>query len=95
MEQDRQYICRSNIEVRSRDHCCRGKAISITFSARGSVGLVTQHAKRARRIILPSVARPNLPGFSALSRKLHDFRKKVIQHKIYFDFLYNFGLKHF
>jgi len=33
-------------------HCCRGKVISITYSECVFVALVTQHAKRTRRIIL-------------------------------------------
>jgi hypothetical protein len=45
-----------NNEARSRNHCCRGKEISITYSECVSVPIVTQHAKRMRRIILSSVA---------------------------------------
>jgi hypothetical protein len=37
-----------NIEARSRNHCCRGKAVNITYSERVSVALVIQHAKRMR-----------------------------------------------
>jgi hypothetical protein len=67
----------SNIEKRSRDHCCRDKAISIAYSEYVSVALVIQHAKRMRRIILPSVARVVLKTFSTLSHKRHDFQKKI------------------
>jgi hypothetical protein len=41
-----------NIEMRSRYHFCRGKAICLIYSEIVSVVLVTQHAKRVRRIIL-------------------------------------------
>jgi hypothetical protein len=46
-------------KTRSRNHCYRGKAISITYS----LALVIQHAMRMRRIILSSVACPAVPHF--------------------------------
>ena len=48
----------SNTEARSRNHCYRGKARCITYSKGVPVALVTQHAKRMRRITLSSVASP-------------------------------------
>ena len=48
--------------------------MSITYSECVSVALVIRHAKRMRRIVLPSVASPALPYFSTLSHKRHDFR---------------------
>ena len=41
-----------NIEALSRNHCCGGKAISITYFECVSVARVMQHEKRMRRIIL-------------------------------------------
>jgi hypothetical protein len=71
------------MEVRSRNHCCRGKAISITYSEDVSVALGMQHAKSMRRIILSPVACPALQYFSALSHKRHDFRgRKNTEHKM-------------
>ena len=49
-----------NIEVRSCNHCCSGKAISIAYSECVYVGLDIHHALRMRRIILPSVTCPVL-----------------------------------
>jgi hypothetical protein len=50
--QDRQFTY--NTEARSRNHCCSGKAISITyFCVRASVQpYFTDHTKRMRSIIL-------------------------------------------
>jgi hypothetical protein len=41
-----------NIEARSHNHCCRGKAINITYSEGVSVALLTQRAMRMRHIVI-------------------------------------------
>jgi hypothetical protein len=56
------YVQR-NIEARSRNCCCHGKAINVTCSECVSVVLVIQHAKRMRHVILSSVSCPTLPYF--------------------------------
>jgi hypothetical protein len=46
------------------------------------VSLRIQHATRIRRITLSSVACPALECSSTLPHKRHDFRNKVVDHKI-------------
>jgi hypothetical protein len=61
--QDRQCTYKHNIETRSRNHFCRGNAISTTHSERVSVALVNQQAMRMRCGMLSCVACPALPYF--------------------------------
>jgi hypothetical protein len=42
----------SNIETRSRNHCCSGKAMSITYSLCVSVALIIRHAMRMRHVVI-------------------------------------------
>jgi hypothetical protein len=78
-----QCTYKRNIDARSRNHCCRGKAISITHSECVSVALLIQHAKRMRRIILSSVACVTVLYFYTLSHKRRHFRKNVIEYKMF------------
>jgi hypothetical protein len=63
--QDRKCTCKNNIEARSWNHCCSGKAINITYSEYVFVALGILHTKRMLRIIptVPSAACPFLQYF--------------------------------
>jgi len=43
-----------NTEARSRNHCCRKRALSIKYSECVSVDLFIQHAKRTHRTLFSS-----------------------------------------
>jgi hypothetical protein len=75
------YVSR-NIEARSRNHRCHGKAISITYYECVPVALVVQRAKRMLRITLSSEASLAPPYFSSLSHKRYDFLRNVIEFKM-------------
>jgi hypothetical protein len=62
----RQYAYKLDGEGRSRNHCCRGKALSIVCSECVSVALVIQHTNAVLRI-LSSVACSVLQYFFTLS----------------------------
>jgi len=75
----RQAICVSrNIEARLFNHCCRGKAINITYSGCVFVVLHIQHAQHTPLIILSPVPCLAVQHFSTLFHKRYDFRKKKL-----------------
>jgi hypothetical protein len=74
VEQGRQCTCTRNIETRSCNQCCKGKAISITFSVCVFIVLVSNIQRACA--ILSSVTCSTVQYFSALSHKRHDFKKR-------------------
>jgi hypothetical protein len=83
------------VEALSRNHRCRGKAISITYSECVYVALVIQHAKRMRRIILTSVACLAVTYFSTYLIHSTIFGKTLLNIKCVFWFSVQLCMKHF
>jgi len=81
------YI-KGNIEARLCNHCCNGKAISITHSECVSIALDIQRAMCVH--LLSPVACLPLQYFGTLSQKMAYFWEKVMNHKTCFHFLYTF-----
>jgi hypothetical protein len=84
-----------NIEACKCTHHCSGKAISVTYCGCVFIALGIQHAMRMRHIVNCGLSVRLYNIFSTFSHKRHDFRKKITEHKMCFDFLYNFCVKHF
>ena len=80
-QQGRQSTCKLNIEARSRNHSCRGKAISITYSQRVSLALFIQYAKHMCRVILSTVACLAVSNVSSLSYKRYALKKNLLNLK--------------
>lgn len=70
-----------NVKACLCNHCCNGKAISVTHSERVSIALGIQQAMCMH--LLPSVVHPPLSYFCTLSKKNGTFSEKVMNHKMY------------
>jgi len=67
-----QCTYKRKFEARSRDHCCRGKAIIITYFECRSLALVMRHAMRVRQTIMWPVRLYKM--FPHYLKKWQDFR---------------------
>jgi hypothetical protein len=75
------YVQR-NSEARSCKHCCRGKAISITYSECMFVTFCIQHKMLLRHIVICGLPGSTICIVPTLSHKRQDFREKnVIERK--------------
>ena len=81
---DRQCRYKRNTGERSWNHCCSGKAMSITYYECVFAALVIRHAKRMRRIKLSSVACLALPFFSHRVIKDTIFGRSVLNTQFVF-----------
>ena len=81
-ENDRQCTYQRNIGSHSRIHCCRGKAINITYNQCMFVALIIQHAELMRLIILATVACLAVKYFPHyLIKSKIFFKEKVMERK--------------
>jgi len=86
-----QCAYKSNIDARSRNHCHREKAISITYCECESVALVIQSEERMRRIILSSVGLfGSTTLFHIFSLTARFSENILLNTKMRVFFLYNF-----
>jgi hypothetical protein len=73
------------MDARSRKHCCRGRAISISYSGCVFVALVMQYAKRVSRISICGLSDCTIFFIYNIRQ---DFSGRVVEHKKVFYFLY-------
>ena len=81
-----------NNDARSCNHCCRGKSIRVTYSEYELVALGIQHAMRKPHIIMWPARLYGIYPHCLIKGTISG--KKVNEHKLCFDLLYNFCTKH-
>ena len=81
-KKERQCTYKRNIEVRSRNHCCHGKAVNIIYSKCVSLALIIQYAKRLCCSTSRSVACLAVPYFPHYLTNGTTFGKKVVEYEM-------------
>jgi hypothetical protein len=79
-KQDMQCRYKRNIDPRSYNHSCSGKAISITYSECVFVALGIQHSMRLRYVVIYGLC--GFTVFFYILHKQHDFRKKKMEYEV-------------
>ena len=94
-EQDRQ--CTYNIVKRSRNNCYSGKAVSITYyECVCSLSNPACNAHEPYYVVICGLSGSTIYFHIILTNgTIFERKKKVNEHKEFFNFLYNFCLKHF
>jgi hypothetical protein len=96
-EQRRRPMCvQHKNEAPSYNHCCSGKAMSITYCECVFVALVTRHAVCMRHIVICGLPRSSV-FFHIIPQKTRFFREKksCCTQNSYFHFFHNFCLQLF
>jgi hypothetical protein len=83
-----------NNETRSCNIRCIGKAITIIYSECLFEALGNHNAKRMRKIVISALSGSTL-FFHLISYTVRFSKKSYWTQNVFFDFLYNFYLKHF
>jgi hypothetical protein len=86
-------LLQRNIQARSCNHCCSGKAVSITYSECVSIALGTQNAMRISHIVVCNPLGSTI--FFHIIPYRERFSKTYCIQNTCFDFLINTCLKHF
>jgi hypothetical protein len=85
---DSQCTYKRKNKERLRNNFCCEQIFTIKYSKCLSVVLTIQYAQRLYLVMWSSMVSPTVLYFSTLSHKWHGCRKKLIGHKMCYNFLY-------
>jgi hypothetical protein len=84
-----------NIEAGRRNYCFSEKIVCTAYSERMFIALGNQHAMQIRHILICNLPDSTIFCLHYLMNGAIFENIKVIEHKMCFDFFYNFCLKYF